>query len=279
MAESLSRGELINTLKAIDKKRAELTVGGVSPDSPEMAQIMSDGQFINSRISRLDEGAEFSKASKSTLGLMGDYTLEFMAAANRGAVALPDLPGTLLDAVLNLAGTDIRTPKLRNAPGIRQGVAGNFAPDGPLKDATKFAGEVVGGSVVPMAATAKLADRLGKATSGIASTAPRFIGKGAAAPVLAGKIPTVTAGAVKAPSLGVIQSAAASPSAFLTKEATATALFAAGGGTGAALTENDPLASMSFVSILLIKFLLLYLQDVDQKEYQKKISSYSMVSH
>jgi hypothetical protein len=177
---------------------------------------------------------------------MGDYTLEFMAAANRGAVALPDLPGTLLDAVLNLAGTDIRTPKLRNAPGIRQGVAGNFAPDGPLKDATKFAGEVVGGSVVPMAATAKLADRLGKATSGIASTAPRFIGKGAAAPVLAGKIPTVTAGAVKAPSLGVIQSAAASPSAFLTKEATATALFAAGGGTGAALTENDPLASMAF---------------------------------
>lgn len=182
-----------------------------------------DAQFFSDELLKLDS-IDAAKDVSSTFGEdISNFGLEAAAAANRGAVGLLDIPPMLFNAVSSLAGSDQRASMVTDLPILSEATEGNFMEDGVAKGAVRVAGEVLGGSVLPVAATMKRGDALlksGKTIVGSNYTLP--VGSKALTPTMA-------------------ETAARAPSQFLRKEATDAALFAGGAATGSSLSENDPL--------------------------------------
>lgn len=72
-----------------------------------------------------------------------DTALEFMAGVNRGALSLFDIPSDIANAVLELSGSDVRAPTLREQELISQGISGGFLQDPTARQAVGMLGEFV----------------------------------------------------------------------------------------------------------------------------------------
>ncbi len=95
--------------------------------------------FLADSIGGADEAP---RQEKGFLGYGADTVLEAMAAVNRGAIDLADMPATLANAVLQVAGSDTRVPFLRDVPFVSEATRGEFMEPGLARDAVRFYGEV-----------------------------------------------------------------------------------------------------------------------------------------
>jgi hypothetical protein len=185
-----------------------------------------DAQFFSDTLLSMDGLDNTTEVSKTFGEELSDFVLESAASINRGAVGLLDIPPMLFNAASSLVGSDKRASLVTDLPLISGATKGNFMDEGIARGTVRVAGEVLGGSVLPVANTVRAGNQL------LAKSAPLLAARQA-----------LPSGAKSVPQ-SLSASAATAPSQFLKKEATDAALFSGGAGLGSAVSENDPLFEM-----------------------------------
>lgn len=129
--------------------------GGVPVDSPEA------------------ETSTPPEKETSPLQYGTDVVLEAMAAVNRGAVDIADLPATLANAVFSLAGSETRVPLIAEQDVVKEGIVGGFMEEGLPRDIIRAGGEIVA-PAPPIVAAGKQASQAFKKADDLATQAQRF---------------------------------------------------------------------------------------------------------
>jgi len=104
-----------------------------------------------------------SQPEKQEEGFVAKYTpdvvLEAMAAVNRGAVDMADLPATLGNAVLELSGSDQRIPTIKGSALGKAATTGGYMEEGLGRDIVMAAGELAA-PTPPIVAAGKVGSKL-----------------------------------------------------------------------------------------------------------------------
>lgn len=198
------------------------------------------------------EVPDYQRAGQTAAGAVesvANVASELMAAVNRGAINLADLPANVANWALEQSGSDTRAATLAGNELVQQGTRGNFMEEGLPRDVVRAAGEVAPAAVVGGAALSQAATKLPASFAGNTSRAAAASqgARTAAAPVMA-PAESTTAGVVRqlgasAPAADATYGAASGAGAEVGREY--------GGETGATFGAfAAPLSLATFKSVL-----------------------------
>lgn len=218
------------TIYEIEKALIAADAAGETEDARILAKHLKDLREANQTKSVFDTLVdEFSDPVVGTWVPKSavpekETIFEGMAAINRGAVGLLNIPPMLFNAFSGLFGSDVRASMFTDLPIIKEGTQGGFMEEGPARSAIRVGGELLGSAIMPTTITLKASTMLPKT---VATTTA--------------KMPAGT----KVPRRTYLESAAADPTKFLKQETTTNVLFAGGGAAGSYLSDGDPLAELA----------------------------------
>ena len=139
--------------------RLEVPDGATEDQILQFVQSQDLSQFQAPQQTGVAPGAS-QEDQQSIAGIARDTALEFMSGVNRGALSLFDIPSDIANAVLELSGSEVRAPTLREQELISQGISGGFLQNPLAAQAVGMIGEFVAPAPAVAAKAETLADAL-----------------------------------------------------------------------------------------------------------------------